>query len=138
MTGIRRLFLFCWLMLLLPTVATAGDSVMTTCPEVKLEVERLTDLNIPRAGHELFCVNGEMVVAGGHTDGFVPTSTAEYYQGGEWHTIPMTSPFFSAFFTSVLLDSRPIRIGERTPGKRTRLRTGRMGTVDGVSTLMIS
>ena len=103
MTGIRRLFLFCWLMLLLPTVATAGDSVMTTCPEVKLEVERLTDLNIPRAGHELFCVNGEMVVAGGHTDGFVPTSTAEYYQGGEWHTIPMT--YNHDFGFSVVLKS---------------------------------
>lgn len=103
MTGIRRLFLFCWLMLLLPTVATAGDSVMTTCPEVKLEVERLADLNIPRAGHELFCVNGEMVVAGGHTDGFVPTPTAEYYQGGEWHTIPMT--YNHDFGFSVVLKS---------------------------------
>lgn len=103
MTGIRRLFLFCWLMLLLPIVATAGDSVMTTCPEAKLEVERLADLNIPRAGHELFCVNGEMVVAGGHTDGFVPTPTAEYYQGGEWHTIPMT--YNHDFGFSVVLKS---------------------------------
>ena len=48
----------------------------------KIEVERLPDLNIPRAGHSLFFVNGELTVAGGHTNGFVPTPTAEYYKDG--------------------------------------------------------
>ena len=46
---------------------------------VKIEVERLADLNTPRTGHATLCVGGEMVVAGGHTTGFVPTATAEYY-----------------------------------------------------------
>lgn len=55
----------------------------------KIEVERLPDLNIPRGGHSLFCVNGEITVAGGHTNGFVPTPTAEYLKDGKWHVIQM-------------------------------------------------
>ena len=54
---------------------------------VRLQVERLPDLNVPRAGHQLFYVNGELTVAGGHTDGFVPTPTAEYYKDGKWHLL---------------------------------------------------
>lgn len=54
-----------------------------------MEVERLPDMNIPRAGHAVFCVNGELTVAGGHTTGFVPTQTAEYYKDGEWHLMQM-------------------------------------------------
>ena len=81
-----KLFLFCALMLL-STMATADSQY--TCPEVKLQLERLPDLNIPRAGHQLFFVNGEPTVAGGHTNGFVPTQTAEYYKDGEWHQLPM-------------------------------------------------
>ena len=57
---------------------------------VLLEVDSLPRLNIPRAGHELFFAGGEYVVTGGHTDGFVPTPTAEYYRDGAWHTLPMT------------------------------------------------
>ena len=52
---------------------------------IQIEIERLPDLNIPRAGHELFYVNGELVVAGGHTNGFVPTPTAEYNRNGKWN-----------------------------------------------------
>ena len=55
-----------------------------------MEVEQLPELNIARAGHQVFCVNGEYVVAGGHTDGFVPTPTAEYFKDGEWHVMQMT------------------------------------------------
>ena len=55
-----------------------------------MEVEQLPDLNIARAGHQVFCVNGEYVVAGGHTDGFVPTPTAEYFKDGKWHVMQMT------------------------------------------------
>ncbi len=62
----------------------------TSCPVVKVELERLPDLNIPRSGHTLFCAGGEMVVAGGHTSGFVPTPTAEYYSEGQWHLMQMT------------------------------------------------
>ena len=55
------------------------------CPVAKLAVERLPDLNIPRGGHQTFYVNNEMVVVGGHTSGFVPTPTAEYFRDGQWH-----------------------------------------------------
>ncbi len=64
----------------------------TSCPVVKVELERLPDLNIPRSGHILFCAGGEMVIAGGHTSGFVLTSTAEYFSGGQWHLMQMTYP----------------------------------------------
>ena len=36
----------------------------------------------------MFVVNGELTVVGGHTSGFVPTATAEYYSGSEWHLMP--------------------------------------------------
>ena len=69
------------LLIVLPVTAlSAGDlsteDVRSSCPEVKIEVEQLPDLTIPRASHELFCVNGEYVAAGGHTNGFVPVPTA--------------------------------------------------------------
>ena len=83
------------------------------CPVIKLEAERLPDLNIPRAGHALFYArsaerrlqgkNGELTVAGGHTNGFVPTPTAEYLKDGKWHTMPMT--YTHDFGLSVVLKS---------------------------------
>lgn len=51
------------------------------------DFERLPDLNIPRAGHNVFYVNDELTVVGGHTSGFVMTPTAEYFSDGTWHTI---------------------------------------------------
>jgi len=32
---------------------------------------------------------GELVVIGGHTDGFKPIETLEYYRDGVWHEVPM-------------------------------------------------
>ena len=61
-------------------------------PMVKMQVERLPDLNIPRQGHSVFSVCGEVVAAGGHTTNFVPTQTAEYYRDGEWHLMQMAYP----------------------------------------------
>ena len=82
----------CLLSMLL-TLQTAGakprsDSV-NACPMVKIEAKQMPDLNIARAGHQVFCANGEYVVAGGHTNGFVPTSTAEYFKDGKWHVMQM-------------------------------------------------
>ena len=62
-------------------VSTVDDS-QQTCPMVKIEVERLPDLNVPRNGHSAVCLNGDVTVFGGHTTNFVPTSTAEYYKDG--------------------------------------------------------
>ena len=79
--------------LLLPTMEqgawAAGEEQADSCLTVKIEAERLPDLNIPRAGHQLFCAGGEYVVAGGHTRGFVPTPTAEYFRDGQWHVMQM-------------------------------------------------
>ena len=60
-----------------------------TLPVKKMEVERLPSLHTPRTYHHTLCVNGEVVVMGGHTDGFIPVKTAEYLQDGEWHEVPM-------------------------------------------------
>ena len=63
----------------------SSESVGLT--QKKLETEQLPDLNIPRYGHCIFFTNGELTVIGGHTTGFVPTATAEYFSGGTWHTV---------------------------------------------------
>lgn len=97
---------------LLPLAAMAGQAVHgsdSKCPEVKIEAERLPSLNTPRSGHEMFYVNGELVVAGGHTSGFVPISTAEYFSDGEWHQIPMVYNHDLGF--SVILESGKVLLG---------------------------
>ena len=55
---------------------------------VRIEAERLPALNIPRAAHQLFIVNGEPTVVGGHTTNFKPTATAEYFKDCQWHLLP--------------------------------------------------
>ena len=65
----------------IPAMATGKAS---SCPCVQITPQRLPDLNIPREGHAVFCAGGELMVAGGHTNGFVPTATAEYLMDGEW------------------------------------------------------
>ena len=49
------------------TMLSATGSVMAadTCEVRKLEVMRMADLNIPRAGHQVFYAGGELMVAGG-------------------------------------------------------------------------
>ena len=75
---------------LLSIVLPVAAQQQEACPVIKIETDRLPGLNIPRAGHALFYANGELTVAGGHTNGFVPTPTAEYFKDGEWHSVPMT------------------------------------------------
>ena len=68
---IRTLTLVYSLMALLPLVAQVrGENV--SCPIVKIEAERLADLNVPRESTLLLCLNGEPTVIGGHTTNFVP------------------------------------------------------------------
>ena len=97
-----KVFLFS-VVLLLPTLAMVAESGN------KLQLMRLPDLNIPRAGHALFFVNDELVVAGGHTNGFVPTPTAEYYKNGEWHLMQMV--YNHDFGFSVILNSGKVLLG---------------------------
>ena len=85
---ILHIALTCFLFILAatPIGATSEHSV---CPMVKIEAVRLPDLNIPRTSHNTLFVNGEVVVIGGHTSGFVPTRTAEYYHDGKWQLMDM-------------------------------------------------
>ena len=92
------LLIWCFVSFVLPMVAQ-----QQACPVVQIETERLPNLNIPRAGHAMFYANGELTVAGGHTNGFVPTPTAEYYKDGKWHTMQMT--YTHDFGLSVVLKS---------------------------------
>ena len=57
-----------------------------------MRVERLPDLTVPRGGHGVRVVGGELTVFGGHTTGFIPTATAEYYRHGRWHLMEMVYP----------------------------------------------
>ena len=86
----RKLLASFFCAVLSAAVLSAADG---TAPLVKMTVERLPDLNIPRSG----CVmalgpGGEPVVFGGHTTGFVPTQTAEYFADGAWHVLDMLYP----------------------------------------------
>lgn len=69
---------------------------------IKMKVERLADLNVARGSHSIFYAGDELTVVGGHTSGFVPTATAEYYKDGVWHLIPTVYPHDNG--TSVVLD----------------------------------
>ena len=86
MTLYRLFLLLCLAAAGAPVFAVEGNQ----CPLVHIVPERLPDLNTPREGHAVFCAGGELMVAGGHTNGFVPTATAEYLSDGEWHQLAMT------------------------------------------------
>lgn len=83
----------------------AGDA----CPVVTVEAAELPSLNIPRAGHSVFVADGEPVVVGGHTSGFVPTATAEYFADGQWHLLPTVYTHDQGF--SLQLRSGKVLIG---------------------------
>ena len=104
-----KLILASWAMLAVQfvvaqtTVAYDSLAASTKCPFIRIEAERLPDLNIPRAAHKALMAGGEYVVFGGHTNGFVPTPTAEYFENGKWHMMQMT--YNHDFGTALLLKS---------------------------------
>ena len=79
--------MYCLTVLLLLAAQSQGNGAVQ-CPVVKIEAERLADLNMPRYGHTVLLLNGEPTVIGGHTTNFVPTPTLEYYKDGKWHLVP--------------------------------------------------
>lgn len=97
-----------------------SDGDRDLCPIVKVNAERLPELNIPRAGHNMFYAGDELTVVGGHTIGFKPTATAEYYKDGQWHQLPTEYPHDNGLAVpltagKVLLaggHSEPIGIGQ--------------------------
>ena len=54
-----------------------------------MATKHLPDLNEARTGHALVWAGDHILAIGGHTIGFVPTTTAEYYSGRQWHSVPM-------------------------------------------------
>lgn len=85
----RTLYICIALFLSVTILATTGHDSIGGCPLVKIGAERLPDMNIPRSGHAILNVNGEVTVIGGRTTNFIPTPTAEYFKDGKWHQIPM-------------------------------------------------
>lgn len=73
---------------LLMCSTSAADGVeKANCPVVRVEAERLPDMNVPRSGHSALLLNSEVTVVGGHTSGFVLTPTIEYLEGGKWQQL---------------------------------------------------
>ena len=70
--------------------AASLSDTTTRAPFVRIDYEQLPDLNIPRSGHHTYYAGGELTVMGGHTTGFKPTRTTEYFDGHEWHVVNMT------------------------------------------------
>ena len=58
----------------------------------KMSFEQLPSLNTPRGVGQPMLLNDEVTVFGGHTTGYKPEETAEYYRSGAWHSIPMMYP----------------------------------------------
>jgi AraC-like DNA-binding protein len=67
----------------------------------KIVFERLPSLESPRGNHQTFLLNGEVTVVGGHTTGYKPLETLEYYKGGSWHSIPTTWPHDGGAFAQL-------------------------------------
>lgn len=74
-----------------------------------MEAERLPDLSEPRVGHGLVWAGDHILALGGHTTGFVPSTTAEYYLGGQWHSVPMIYTHDSPF--TLALRSGDVMVG---------------------------
>ena len=101
--------MICCLLATLPLIALAESKVQeSTCPVVRIEAERLSDLNISRSGHSAIFVNGEPTVIGGHTSGFKLTPTAEYFKDGKWHLLQTVYPHDGGF--SVVLQSGKVLV----------------------------
>ena len=104
----------------------ADTSAESRCPTIKITAERLPDMHIARASHCTFILNGELTVVGGHTEGFVPTPTAEYLNGGRWHTVNMVYTHdngFSAICKSGMVlvaggHDQPLGIGQTFMAER--------------------
>ena len=101
----------CCLLLCVLTVVLSvwAERKGNSCPMVRIVPERLPDLTVPRSGHNIFYVNGELTVVGGHTTHFVPSPTAEYFDGELWHQMPMAYSHDDGF--AVVLRSGEVIIG---------------------------
>lgn len=87
-----------------PEVVQHGDIAF-----LPMEAKRLPDMNEPRSGHALVWADNHLLAIGGHTKGFVPTATAEYYEGGRWHTLPTLYPHDTPF--ALVMENGDVLVG---------------------------
>lgn len=80
-------------------------SLLQALPFVRMDYEKLPDLQTPRSAHIVTTSGDDILAFGGHTRGFVPVATAECFSGGKWQTLDMTYPHDGGFLTK-LLDGR--------------------------------
>ena len=108
--GMKKGFLLVFLLLLLlscqqlPEEVQHGDITF-----VPMTTKRLPDMNEARFGHALVWAGDYILAIGGHTTGFIPTATAEYYEGGQWHTIPTLYPHDTPF--ALVLKNGDVLVG---------------------------
>ncbi len=62
-------------------------------------VQRLPELPEPVSTPYVMVLNGELTLFGGHTDGFLLSSSAWYIKNGAWHKVPMKYPHSHGFCT---------------------------------------
>ena len=107
---LARLLFVLTLLAMAVTSTSMPDSIsgQKACPIVRIEAERLPDMNMARSGHSAFVVNGEVTVVGGHTSGFKLTPTAEYFKDGEWHQLQTVYTHDGGF--SVVLKSGKVLV----------------------------
>ena len=108
--GMKKGFLLVFLPLLLlscqqsPMEVQHGDITY-----VPMATKRLPNMNEARSGHALVWAGDHILAIGGHTTGFVPTSTAEYYEDGRWHSIPTLYPHDTPF--ALVLKNDDVLVG---------------------------
>lgn len=81
--------------------------MMAAVPQENLSWTRLPDMMLPRSGNPVYELNGELTAIGGHTTGFIPTATAEYFKDGKWHMVPTLYTHDYGYFLP-LADGRAI------------------------------
>ena len=94
----KKGFLPTFLLLLLLSCQQSPESVQQgDITFVPMATKRLPDLKEARTGHALVWASDHILAIGGHTTGFVPSATAEYYEGGRWHTLSTIYPHDTPF-----------------------------------------
>ena len=106
----KKGFLLVFVLLLLLSCQQSPEEVQHgDITYVPMATKRLPDLNEARSGHALVWAGDHILAIGGHTTGFVPTSTAEYYEDGRWHSIPTLYPHDTPF--ALVLKNDDVLVG---------------------------
>ena len=106
----KRMFLSFFVLLVMMSCQQSPEVIQQDdVAFLPMETKRLPDLNEPRIGHALVWAGDHILTIGGHTTGFIPSTTAEYYESGRWHTIPTLYPHDTPF--ALVLKDGDVLIG---------------------------